>query len=66
MMIFGFLYVLAWEHRIFKNLVCIPHNKGVIMGGRHKFFKDPMLSGQDIRKTKYQDLKILRFFLNAL
>jgi hypothetical protein len=33
------------------------------MGDRHKNFEDSMLSVQDIRKTKYHHLKLLRFFL---
>ena len=33
-------------------LVSTPHNTPLIMGGRHNFFEDPMLSGWDISKTK--------------
>ena len=28
------------------------------MEGRHNYFEDPMLSGRDIRKTKYHHLKL--------
>jgi hypothetical protein len=36
------------------------------MGGRHKNVEDPMINAQDIRKTKYQHLKLLLVFWNAL
>ena len=66
MMIFGSPYMSACEPLIFKNFVSTPHNYGLIMGDRIKNFKDPMLCGRDIRKTKYHNMKLLRFFLNAL
>ena len=62
MMVFGFPYISAWEHQIFKILVFILHNEGVIMGGRHNNVEDQMLFGRDIRKTKYHHLKLLRFY----
>ena len=50
---FCFAYILAGKLPIFKILVSTPHNYGGIMGGKHKNFKDLMLSGQDISKTKF-------------
>ena len=39
---FCFAHISASICRIFKILVPTPHNIPLIMGGRHKNFKDPM------------------------
>jgi hypothetical protein len=47
-----FPYISAWEHRIIKILVSIPHNQGVIMGDRHNycsFFKRPVVCRLDMK-----------------
>jgi hypothetical protein len=45
-------YILAPEHLIFKIIVPSFHNKPLIMGGRHKNFKDQMHWSQDVTKTR--------------
>ena len=50
-MILVFLYISNWGIGVSK-----------LFWDRHKNFEDPMLSGRDIRKTKYHHLKLLRVF----
>ena len=52
---FCFAHISASICRIFKILVPTQHNIPLIMGGRHKNFKDPMYKSWDMSKIKIQN-----------
>ena len=47
-------YISAFEHQIFENHFCTPYNIPLIMGDRHKNFKDPMLRSWAIALVNMQ------------
>ena len=51
---FCYTHISSSIHRIFKILVCTPHNTPLIMWGRHKNFKDSMYRNWDMGKTRIQ------------
>ena len=50
-------HISAIEHWIFKYSVSTPHNKGGIVGGKHKNFEDLMLLSQDMRTQKLKNVQ---------